>query len=81
MRGGTLNALDCPNTARLVKKRGPVEPGLMFPAFDLVFLTWLRVRRTDEVRTPTVEPQTISSILGALEKWSIIPATYILVEG
>ena len=30
---------------------------------------------------PAVEPQTIDSILGASEKWFIIPATYILVEG
>ena len=28
-----------------------------------------------------VEPQTMSSILGASKKWFIIPAVYILVEG
>ena len=53
----------------------------MSPALDFALLSWSR--RLDEEKTnfPTVKPQTISSILGALEKWSIIPAMYILVGG
>jgi hypothetical protein len=53
----------------------------MFPAVDVALLNWLRVLKADQAAIPTVEPQTISSILGASEKWSIIPARYILVEG
>ena len=61
--------------------RGPVEPGLTSPAFDLALLSWWRTPMAAEAWIATVEPQTISSILEALEKWSIIPATYISREG
>jgi len=61
--------------------RGPVEPGLMSPAFDLALLSWPRALKAEETRIAIVEPQTINSILGASEKWSMIPATYILVGG
>ena len=80
MRGGRLDAPICPNIARLVRKRGPVEPGLMAPAFLLALLTWRLTRKMAVAMIPAVEPHTINSILGASEKWSIIPATYILVE-
>ena len=33
-----------------------------------------------EVKIPTVEPHTSNSIFGVSEKWSIIPATY-MIEG
>ena len=52
----------------------------MFPAFDRALASWLRTRKEDTEKIPMVEPQTISSILGASERWSIIPAKYILVE-
>ena len=65
----------------VVQIRGPVEPGLVSPAFDLALWYWLRNLEADEAKIPSVEHQTKSSILGALEKWSIIPATYILAEG
>ena len=51
----------------------------MAPAFLLPILYWRLSRKKAVARTPAVEPQTINSILGASEKWSIIPATYILV--
>ena len=65
----------------LVQIGGPVELGLVSPASDLAILTWLWNLKADEAIIPMVEPQMISSILGALEKWSIIPATYMLVDG
>ena len=62
-----------------IQIRGPVEPGLVHsPAVNLAFLDWLRSLEADMVRIPTVEPQMISSILGASEKWSVIPATYMI---
>jgi len=78
---GRLIPLAWPNIARLAQIRGPEEPGLMSPAFDLAFLNWLRARKAGGTAIPKVELQTISSIFGASEKWSIIPATNILVEG
>ena len=62
----------------MVQIREPVEPCL---TFDLTLLSWLRALKAEETRIAIVEPQTISSILGASEKWSMIPATYILVGG
>lgn len=53
----------------------------MSPAVDLALLYWLRNLKADEAYNAMVEPQTTSSILGVLEKWSIIPAAYMLVEG
>ena len=72
---------NCPDSMVAVKIRGPVEPGLVSPASDLAILYWLRNPKVDKATIPMVEPHMMSSILGALEKWSIIPATYILVEG
>ena len=77
--GRRYNPTDCPKNARLVQIRGPVEPSLIPPAFELALLSWLRAPKAEETKIAIVEPQTINSILGASEKWSIIPATYILV--
>ena len=51
----------------------------MSPAVDLALASWLRTGKIEEAKIPAVEPQTISSILGASERWFIIPAKYILV--
>ena len=64
----------------MVQTRGPVGPGLMSPAFDRALASWLRARVVEEAKIATFEPQTISSILGASDRWSIIPAKYMLVE-
>lgn len=51
----------------------------MFPAFDLALASWRRAWKVEEAKIAMVEPQTISSILGASERWFIIPAKYIVV--
>ena len=70
-----MNPQTCPDSARVVQTRGPVDPGLRFPAVDLALLTWLRSPRTAGMLVATIELQTMSSTLGASERWSIIPAT------
>jgi len=79
MRDGTNNPAVCPNIARLVQKGGPVEPGLVFPAFDFASLNWRQLRKPVQMVIARVEPQMINSIMGASEKWTIIPAKYTLV--
>ena len=81
MSDGTNNPVVCPNIARLAQKGGPVEPGLMFPAFDFASLNWRRVLKALQMVIARVEPQAINSIMGASEKWSIIPARCTLVGG
>lgn len=63
----------------LVQIRGPVEPGLMFPAFDLALLNWRGMATLVEALHPTVRPQTTNSILGTSEKWSAILVRCIFV--
>ena len=57
-----------------------MEPALMSPAVDLALASRPRIRNIEGTKLKKVEHHAISSIFEAPEKWSIIPAKYILVR-
>ena len=62
--------------------RGPVEPGLMPPALDFAFLSWLRRLRDEGMKPAAVQAQMNSSIVSrGSERRSRISARCIFVGG